>query len=111
MEAAKTADAAFPRWAFTEQPDVFGKTDSECIVIVKRKFDICVRPPDSIAVGLAGIGHIVHHGAIPFLCNRPSQQLGKNPETLHLFLIIQAVQREWFHHTKSAALIQYGFCG
>ena len=75
MEAAKTADPAFPRWAFTEQPDVFRKTDAECIVIVKGKFDICILPLDSVAVGLAGIGHIVHHGAVPFLCNRPSQQL------------------------------------
>ena len=75
MEVAKTADSAFPRWAFTEQTDVFRKTDSEGIIIVKRKFDIRIRPPDTVAVGLAGIGHIVHHGAVPFLCNRPSQQL------------------------------------
>ena len=75
MEAAKTADAAFPRRVFAEQPDVFRKTDAECIVIVKGKFDIRIRSPDSIAIGLAGIGHILHHGAVPFLCNRSSQQL------------------------------------
>ena len=106
-EAHDATHPALHRRVQAEQPDVLRRAEVIAVVRVEALLGIRDVGPHAVPRWPAEIAHVIDHGAVPLLRDRPGNQRREEPEDRDGLLAPQPVERQAIHDGEARPLIEH----